>query len=285
MPAAPARGRRAPWRLPMTWLRAAHAGPTLAVTAGATALGAATGQPPARLALLAAMVLTGQLSIGWSNDALDWRRDAQRHRTDKPTVAGEVSPRALGVGAGAAAVASVGLSLAYGPLAGALHLVTVASGWAYNLGLKASALSWLPYAAAFGALPAAVAVGAGGPGGPGWYLVAAGALLGVGAHLANAAPDIADDLATGVRGLPHRLGADRSRSLAAACLLAVTALLVLAPPGPAGAAGWATLAAATALLGAARAVSARHPRALFPATMLVALLDVGLLLARGAGSQ
>ena len=39
-----------------------------------------------------------------------------------------------------------------------------------------------------------------------WWLVAAGGALGAAAHLANVAPDIEDDLATGVRGLPHRLG-------------------------------------------------------------------------------
>ena len=36
---------------------------------------------------------------------------------------------------------------------------------------------------------------------PGWA-VAAGACLGVAAHLANVLPDLADDASTGVRGLP-----------------------------------------------------------------------------------
>ena len=41
---------------------------------------------------------------------------------------------------------------------GSVHLVSVASGWAYNLGLKSTAWSWAPYAVAFGALPAVVSL-------------------------------------------------------------------------------------------------------------------------------
>ena len=47
---------------------------------------------------------------------------------------------------------------------------------------------------------------------PAW-MMATGAVLGVGAHLLNALPDLADDDATGVRGLPQRLGAGRVRVL------------------------------------------------------------------------
>ena len=47
----------------------------------------------------------------------------------------------------------------------------------------------------------------------------AGALLGVGAHLVNALPDLADDEATGVRGLPHRLGPRWTPPVATAVLV------------------------------------------------------------------
>ena len=113
-------------------------------------------------------------------------------------------------------MAVVPLSLLSGWFAGSLHLIAVASAWSYNLWLKTTVLSVLPYVVSFGLLPAFVTAGL--PGHPvyGW-LVAAGALLGAGAHFANVLPDIDDDLSTGVRGLPHRLGATGSRVAAGTC--------------------------------------------------------------------
>jgi 4-hydroxybenzoate polyprenyltransferase len=113
----------------------------------------------------------------------------------------------------------------------ALHLVlVVGSGLAYNLGLKGTVWSWLPYAVAFGALPAVAWVGVG-AGAPPWWVVAVGSLLGVGAHLLNVLPDLAEDEQTGVRGLPHRLGERRTRFLAPLLLLAGSVVVALAPAG------------------------------------------------------
>lgn len=129
----------------------------------------------------------------------------------------------------------VPLSLACGALAGAVHLAAVAAAWLYNLRLKATALSWLPYVAGFGALPAAVALSLPGGPWPRWWTVTAGALLGFAAHLADTLPDIAADRAAGIRGLPHRLGARGTRLLLPAPLLGATAVLAFGPPGPVGA--------------------------------------------------
>ena len=52
-----------------------------------------------------------------------------------------------------AAALCVPLSFAMGWAAGAAHLVAVASAAGYNLGLKATALSPLPYALSFGLVP------------------------------------------------------------------------------------------------------------------------------------
>ena len=135
-------------------LRSAHAGPALAVTAVAGLLAVTAGLPPATSALVVAAVLTGQLSIGWSNDLIDVRRDRAVHRTDKPLATGEVGVATVRVACVLALVATVPLSLACGLVAGSVHLRHAsASGWAYNLGLKSTAWSWLPYAVAFGALP------------------------------------------------------------------------------------------------------------------------------------
>ncbi|CAM5644301.1 hypothetical protein SCALM49S_04886 [Streptomyces californicus] len=90
----------------------------------------------------------------------------------------------------------------------------------YNLRLKATALSWLPYVSGFGLLPAAVTLTLPGQPWPRWWTVAAGALLGLAAHLADTLPDIAADRAAGVTGLPHRLGAAGTRLLLPLPLLA-----------------------------------------------------------------
>jgi UbiA prenyltransferase family len=151
------------------------------------------------LVLVAAAVLTGQLSIGWLNDALDVRRDIEVGRTDKPVVAGEVSVPTLRTAAAVAALACVPLSLASGAAAGAVHLVAVAAGWAYDAGVKSTAASVVPYLVCFGLLPVFVVLGLPGSPAPPWWLPVGGALLGAGAHFANVLPDLDDDAATGVR--------------------------------------------------------------------------------------
>jgi 4-hydroxybenzoate polyprenyltransferase len=253
----------------------------LAVTIGATGLAVAAGQDAGGGLLCGAMVLAGQLSIGWSNDALDWRRDAASGRTDKPVARGSIGTRAIWQAATAAALACVPLSLAYGVAAGVAHLVAVASGWAYNLRLKRTALSWLPYAVSFGLLPAFVVLGLpNAPLPPAWS-IAAGTLLGMGAHLANVLPDIDDDLATGVHGLPHRLGRHRTRWLATGALLGATMTLVAGPPGPVDGIGWAALAAVVGLVALGEATAATRPKAPFLVTIAVAGVAVLLLLVRG----
>lgn len=262
-------------------VRACHPEPTAAVTAVAAALAAAVGRGPAGTVAVAAAVLAGQLSIGWMNDLLDRDRDVRTARPDKPVAVGTLDPARLRTATVVAAVAMVPLSLLSGPVAGALHVVAVASGWAYNLRLKASPFSVLPYAVSFGLLPAFVTAGL--PGRPvvGW-LVAAGALLGAGAHFANVLPDIEDDLRTGVRGLPHRLGAPASRVAAALLLLAASVVLAVGPPGPVGAPGLAAVTVAV-LAGAGAAALGRRPgsRAAFLGVLVVAAVDVALLIGSG----
>lgn len=251
------------------------------MTAVATALAVSSGLG-ARSAWVTAAFLSGQLSIGWSNDWIDRERDVRTGRTDKPVVRGEVSVATVRAAALIAAALCVPLSLAMGLRAGVAHLVAVAAAWGYNARLKSTALSWLPYALAFGLVPSVVVLGL--PGSPwaAWWATAAGALLGVGAHLANALPDIDDDLAEGVRGLPQRLGSRASSALAAVLLLGATTLLALGPgsPGPAEVAVLAAAAAVTAA-GLARSRTAGS-RAAFRAAIAVAVLGVGLLVARGA---
>jgi 4-hydroxybenzoate polyprenyltransferase len=254
-------------RAVLSLVSTAHPGPALAVTVLAGLLGVAGGLSATDVVLVVLAVGTGQLSIGWSNDLIDRRRDETVGRADKPLATGAASPRVVTVACAVALVATVPLSL----VTSALHLVVVAGGWAYNLGLKATALSWLPYAVAFAALPAYV-VRVGGDPVEAWVPVAGG-LLGVGAHFLNVIPDLADDAATGVRGLPHRLGA-RGSQLTAAVLLLAAAVVVALGAGLAAPVTVVVLVAAVALAGVAVTTQGRTP---FRAAVAMALVDVVVL--------
>src|SRR3954469_18999225 len=121
-------------------IQACHPEPTAAVTAITTALAVSAGRG-AGSAWVAAALLSGQLSIGWSNDWIDADRDRRSGRPDKPVVRGELAPQTLRAAALSAAAACVPLSLAMGAEAGILHLLAVAAAWAYNLRLKSTWLS------------------------------------------------------------------------------------------------------------------------------------------------
>ncbi len=256
-------------------MRAAHAGPCVAVTAVTGVLAVAAALPTRSAVTVTAAVLAGQLTIGWANDLGDAERDAAVGRADKPLATGELEPRVVRWALVPAAVGCVLLIAPLGWRSAAVHLgLGVACGHAYNVRLKATQLSWLPYAVALGSLPAVVSLAGPARGWPPAYVLLAGACLSVGAHLLNALPDLADDAATGVQGLPHRLGARRSRAAAALLLGTASAATVIGPRRPIG--GWS----AAALVGAAGLVGVTlrgRGRAPFVAAMLLAVLDVGLL--------
>ncbi len=218
---------------------ASHPIPSLAVTAMATLLtaeAAPAGFGAGRVVLMALAVLAGQLSVGWSNDAIDADRDAAAGRADKPAASGQISVRALWLGAAVAVAASLALAAALGPVSLAIDAAMTAVAWSYNLGLKSTVWSGASYAVAFGLLPSFAASAL--PGHPlaRWPVTVAAALLGLGAHFANVLPDLAADAQNGVRGLPQRLaarfGPAATRSAALVLLLAASVLLlVAASPG------------------------------------------------------
>jgi 4-hydroxybenzoate polyprenyltransferase len=214
-------------------ISASHPIPSLAVTAMATLLtaeAAPSGFGAGRVVLVALAVLAGQLSVGWSNDAIDGVRDAGR--ADKPVAVGLISARALWLGAAVAAAASLALAAALGPVSLVIDAAMTAVAWSYNLGLKSTVWSGASYAVAFGLLPSFSASAL--PGHPlaRWPVTVAAALLGLGAHFANVLPDLAEDARNGVRGLPQRLagrfGPIATRSAALALLLGASVLLVIA---------------------------------------------------------
>jgi 4-hydroxybenzoate polyprenyltransferase len=255
---------------------ACHPGPTATVTVVVTALAAAAGRDAAGLALVAAATLTGQLSVGWCNDAHDADRDRRAAREAKPTVRGDVTAAILWRASALALVATIALSyLAAGPVGGSAHLLAVLSAWAYNLALKTTVASPLPYAVSFGLVPVFVTYGLTPPAPPAAWLVATCALLGVGAHLANAIPDVASDELVGAGGLVAAVGV-RTASLAAlVCLVGAVALLA----AQLAVAPWVAVGLVLVAAGGAVAVAVRgQGQALFRYVMALAGVAVLLLL-------
>ncbi|HEV7185736.1 MAG: UbiA family prenyltransferase [Actinomycetales bacterium] len=264
-------------------LLASHPGPTLVVTAVATLLGVGLGYSPGRLAVLALAILLGQLSIGWSNDWLDAARDAAVHRTGKPAAQGAISVGAVRSAAFVALAGALVVTAFLGPLAVAAHAIAIAGGWAYNVGLKSTVASFVPFAVSFGLLPAIATLGQPDPRFTAPWVVAAGALLGVAAHVTNVLPDLADDAATGIRGLPHRLGAVPSGLIAFACLAAATITLTFGPGWPPRAllVVGLVLGLAVAALGVVLLVRRTPTRLLMQLIMTCAIVDVAMLVLAG----
>jgi 4-hydroxybenzoate polyprenyltransferase len=180
-------------------------------------------------------------------------------------------------------VVTVLASLALGWRPGLIHLLAVAAGWSYNLGLKSRVVSPLPYLLAFAALPVIATTAAPRPHWPPGWAVAAAGLIGVAAHFANVLPDLPDDLLAGVRGLPQRLGSARSAAAAAVLTVAATALVLFGPGGrPLWLIAGALVVVIALVAGGLRAgVHGRGPESAFYATMFCAALDVGLIAVGG----
>jgi 4-hydroxybenzoate polyprenyltransferase len=262
-------------------LLSSHPAPAAAVSVVALTLAIAVGLEPWRVLVVTLAFVLNQLSIGWSNDWVDVDRDRLAGRTDKPVARGDVSVRTVRTGAFLAAGASILLAFLLGPPAGLAHAVFVVSAWAYNLGLKATPLSVLPYLVSFGLLPAVVTLAAAPPRGAAWWALLGGALLGVAAHFTNVLPDLEDDRRTGIRGLPHRMGLRAAGTVAFAALL-VGAAVVAAAVGSVGAVVGAAVVLVLAIVGIRRVLARRITRVLFGLVLLAALVLVAML-ATGGG--
>jgi 4-hydroxybenzoate polyprenyltransferase len=203
--------------------RACHPEPTVAVTTITTAMAVAAGRGWGSV-WVAAAVLCGQLSVGWANDYLDRRLDLAAGRRDKPIAAGQVEADVVAHAAVVALVLAIVLSLVSGVLATAVHGFALLMAHLYNLALKYSPFSVVPYFCAFAMVPAFVSLGLRSPHLPLWWVMAGAGLLGAGAHFTQVLPDLAGDELTGVRGLPQRLGYAGS-VIAATGLIAAGALV------------------------------------------------------------
>ena len=146
-----------------------------------------------------------QAAIGASNDNFDRDLDG-RTKPFKPIVRGLVAPRDALVLAAAFVLAAGALAATMGPLSFAVGAVGLSAGLAYNVRLKRSVLSAVPFMVALPALPFWVWVSLGRFTSDLWWLIPFAPLAGLAIHLISTAPDLDADRRAGVRGLAHVIG-------------------------------------------------------------------------------
>ena len=177
---------------------------------------------------IAAIMLLVQFSISalneWADADLDRRAGRQR-----PIPLGLVS---AGTALGVAVVCAVGAFLLcafsdLGPTALLLVGVGTACGWAYDLWLKPSPLSFVPFAIAFPLMPFWIGVLAGRPLSSLAILFLGGSPLATAIHLADAIPDRDRDRAAGLKTLAVVLGRPGAEMAAAGLLLIGTLVAIL----------------------------------------------------------
>jgi 4-hydroxybenzoate polyprenyltransferase len=172
---------------------------------------------------IAFAVLLGQFFVGWSNDLIDFPRDKAAMRMKKPLVAETITEAKLRISIGVALLGALIVSLLspLGVNGTAIHFLALLSATAYNLKLKSTLLSVVPYMVSFGALPWAIYIAAGTK--PPTWIVLGFVLISSAFHFLNVLKDLESDIAQGVLGLPQVLG--RRKSIAIALFLAGLGIL------------------------------------------------------------
>lgn len=205
------------------YAKAAHFGPTLLITAISFLLTASLWwEGPAYV--VAFTVFLGQLLIGWSNDIYDYQDDLKHNRLNKPLVAASITVDQLRRATFILLPIAVITNL-IGPLGikgGAIYLLGVGCGIAYNFYFKFSPLSPLPYAVACAALPASIFYARDRT--PPLSVLAVGSMLGVAFHFANVLKDLSQDRESNIAGLPQRVG-KKWASLIALVLVVISVLV------------------------------------------------------------
>ena len=206
-------------------LRASHFGPNLLVTFISLFFAQLYWwEGPA--IVIAIGVFCGQLVVGWSNDVIDYKDDLLHNRKKKPLVSGQISLRLLQNSLRVMLPLAIVINL-FGPLGfvgGGLSVLAIGWAVAYNFYFKFTIFSWLPYAIAFGSLPSCMSLSKGQA--PELWMWVGGALLGTAAHFLNVIKDMDQDQASGIRGLPQRLGTKAS-VVTAIALIALAAAVIL----------------------------------------------------------
>jgi 4-hydroxybenzoate polyprenyltransferase len=227
-----------------------------------------------------------QAGIGATNDLVDAPRDAG-HKPGKPIPAGLVSRRtARRVVVVVFAVGLVLAGVAGGTAAVAIALVGVAIGLAYDLRLKGTAWSWVPFAAGVPLLPVFGWAGASGRL-PVAFLILVPAAFAAGAALAiaNALVDIERDRAAASGSIALALGPSTARLINVGLIVAVGLAAVASVVPLGGSASGGAVVAVAALLPVGATVAAwgggatRRERAWELEAVGVAVVAVAWLLA------
>ena len=178
---------------------------------------------------IGAIMLLVQFSISALNEWADADLDRRAGRR-RPIPLGLVS---RGAALSVAVVCAVGAFLlcvlsALGPFALLLVGLGTACGWAYDLWLKPTPLSFVPFAIAFPLMPFWIGVLAGRPPGSLLILFLGGSPLATAIHLADAIPDRERDRAAGLQTLAATLGQPRAEVAAVGLLLIGTMVSIVA---------------------------------------------------------
>lgn len=233
---------------------------------GAFGLLAADGQPDwRRFTLLLLGMLGGQLAVGALNEWCDREADAIT-QPSKPIPAGLVpASHALAITAGGI-VLMLGAGALLGPVELLVLVVANGCGLVYDLGVKRTPFSWLPYLVALPLVPIWA-----------WlvmdqfqprllWLYPIGAMFIVAIHLAQVLPDIAGDRSQGERGLAVVLGERWTPVTLWSAALGTTAIVGIASAifGSQPTAGLIAASVTGALLLAALALYRRAPARIQP---------------------
>ena len=210
------------------YARAAHFGPTMLITTISFLLAVQLWwEGPAYV--IAFTVFLGQHLIGWSNDIYDYQDDLKHNRVNKPLVSGQLQIENLKKATFILLPFAVIANL-LGPLGlkgGAVYLLGVGCGIAYNFYFKFRITSPLVYFIALAALPASIFYAV--DKNPPLWVLASSSLLGVAFHFANVLKDLSADRDSKIGGLPQRVGKRVSILIIFILLIIVTVILINSP--------------------------------------------------------
>jgi 4-hydroxybenzoate polyprenyltransferase len=207
-------------------LRVAHPFPSTLDAIVTGVLASVAGGSPGVVVRLALAMLVIQSGIGALNDAVDAPLDAGA-KPSKPIPAGLVSRADATLASWVLAGAGLALAASVSPAAFVLGLAGGSVGFAYDLRLKGTAWSWLPFAAGIPILPLFAWVGAVGTVPlPVIVLALIAVPAGAAIAVANALPDLERDELVGVRSVATMLGRTRSVRVVAT-LQAVVGLIAV----------------------------------------------------------
>jgi len=232
------------------FVRLVHPFPSLLDALIAAALTSVAGGSALTSLRLGAAMFALQAAIGTLNDLVDERFD-RLAKPAKPIPSGLVGrgrARALAIG-----LTAIGLVLAAvsGPVVLAIALVGLGIGVAYDLRIKGTIWSWLPFAVGVPLLPVFAWMGGAGDLPPAFtLLLPAGVAAGASLAIANLLADADRDRASGVETLATRLGATaawRIGATLAALVVAVAFVSMVALGG--GGVGVAVAATGGILIG------------------------------------